>query len=286
MMLNKSMKMTKDGGQIAGWYAEEDPPTPPVAPKGLEIEIDGKKETLTPEDVVNLKKQQASATQKTQKVASIIKACERYGVEPDVFLSNAESSMALIHSLMEQGALDEEGNLIAGRVPASSEPPAPFSAQNPPMNQDGTDQLIKKALAGLGIDRLASRLEQIEADQNRLVRMQFEDKLLSEIEGLERADLPQVFALAKQDKERPITEHAKEVLRKKTEYMAGLEKKIASKYGVDIEEFNRNKLLEQSADGGAGALFKGKKFSFKGGKDAVTPKAAMREFFRYASKRG
>jgi hypothetical protein len=283
----KSLK-TKNGGFIGGWYAEEEPPAPPPEPPKLEIEIDGKKETLTAEDVLNLKKQQASATQKSQKAAAVLKACERYGVEPDMFLSNAEASIAIVHKLMEEGNLDEQGNLIAKALPPSEPPPRdPFG--DPPARPVGEEQTLKvveKALSNLGLDKLAERLDTFENTTSRLVRLRLEDKILAEHKGLSEEDLPEVFALARNDRSKTTREHAAAVEKKKLTKTEELEKAFAKKYGIDVDEFNRNKLLESEPDGGAAALFKGKKISFKGGDGAVTPKAAMREFWRRTKQIG
>lgn len=283
--MNKSLRVTKDGGQIAGWYVEETPPTPPPAPAAkMEIEIDGKKEVFTSEDVVNLKRQQASATQKTQKVASILKACEQYGVEPDVFLAQAEGSLALVQKLMEEGHLDETGNIVARALPPQGGnqpyvPPGQGEPPNPP------EDMLKKALEK-ALGPLPDRLKKLEDDNRRLIQMRLEDELLKANPELGRTDIKEVFARHRADPERGLFDHAKAIVGEKKETTGKIEQELIKKYGINVEEFNRNKLLEQEAEGGAAALFKGKKMSFKKGDNMVTPKSAMREFMSRSLHRG
>ena len=241
----------------------------------LVVDVGGEKKTFKAEDVTNLLSQQASATQKTQQVSAIMKACEKFGLEPEVFVSQAEGAFSVISDLIEKGYVDEQGNILEKK--ASNQDitfPTKAGDKIAGFSEDKVAALVAKAL-----EPIAKKLSAIEQDQTHLTRLRISDSIKGNFKNLEDKDISQLFAVAQGDRTKTLMQHAEEFSKKKDKDYLDTKKNIAKELGIDLVEFEANKLLEQDAKGGAGAMFKGKTFSFKKGKESLSPRQAMREFF-------
>lgn len=241
----------------------------------LSVEIDGAAKDFNVEDVKNLVSQQASATQKTQQVSAILKACEKFDLDPESFVGQAEGAFSVISDLIEKGLVDEQGTILQKKQGSDD---INFSKKTTDKNLDFSEgkilDLVTKALKPL-----TEKLGVLEQDQTQLTRLRINDSIKSKFKNLEDKDISQLFAIANSDRSKTLVQHAEELSNKKVVDHSDLRKKFAKEFGVDLTDFDANKLAEQDADGGAGAMFKGKAFSFKKGKDNVSPRKAMKDFF-------
>ena len=98
--------------------------------------------------------------------------------------------------------------------------------------------------------------------------------------NLNDEDVSRLLAIAGADRSKTLVQHAEEFSKKKIGDRASLRAEIAKEFGIDVTKFDANKLREQEAEGDIGALFKGKRFSFKKDKDSLSPKEAMVEYFK------
>ena len=239
---------------------------------GLEVEIDGEKKMFTVADVTNLISQQASATQKTQQVSSVLKACEKFGLEPDAFVDQAQGAFSVISDLIEKGLVDEKGNLVEKKGGTGINFPSAGNSNALPA-EDKLVGLVAKAL-----EPIIKKLGVLEQDQTQLTRLRISDSVKGKFKNLEDTDISKLFAVAGNDRSKTLMQHAEEISKQKVKEHSNLRGEFAKEFGVDLTRFDANKLNEQSADGGAGALFQGKKFSFKKKEGAITPKEATAEY--------
>lgn len=269
------------------------------APK-LTLEIDGEEKTFGADDVINLVKQQASATQSSQKAAPIIRAAERYGVDPEVLLQQAEGAFGLVSQLMDQGVINEKGELVqkgsASGDEGEDDPLATLfggakdkgKLEKDGQNSGGIDQtqflstvqrVVEKAL-----NPLQEKIKSLEQDQTSLVRSDIERKLRSKYEGLTSEDVDNILRQATRDGRKSLLDHAEQYVNGMKSREQQLREKHAKEFGIDLKEWEqRNKEREQHPDG-ISAVLKGRKVSFRGGKDTVHPRQALHEFMQRSQR--
>ncbi len=260
----------------------QDPPKDP--PTKLTVEVNGEMKEFGAEDIGNLVAQQASATQKTQQVASLLKAVEKYGATPESFLENAEGSFAVMNSLIEQGVIDPQGNVIKTE-PETNEPSVPpvvpgTPPATPPVVSKQAE-VTMKALLKESMGGLTEEVTRLREDNVLLMRLRLSDNAKAKFSNLEDDDIAKTFAVAERDKTKTFMEHAEGASKAKLEMYGKLEKDFAKKHGIDLEEVQRKKLIEQDPSSGISALFGEKKMSFKKGKDNVSPRTATQEYFKH-----
>lgn len=259
-----------------------------------EIEHEGK--VYTVEDVKNLLAGQKSATEKSQSVAGIVAAAQRYGVDVETYLSQAEGAFGVMNQLIEKGVIDRKGGVLQKKEEekrASAGQGDDLSRLFNEQNQQGQGgggsamdegkiaEIVAKALGPLteGMKTLGARVESVDKTQGDLIRLDLQKRIRKEHENLSEDDVSRVFGFAMKDDTKSLWDHAKEFSAKKTEETTKLRGEHAKEFGVNLETFDQNKLNQQSADGGAGAMFKEKKFSFDKKDDkTLSPLEAAKSF--------
>ena len=263
------------------------------------ITVEGK--DYSQEDVENLVKQGASATQKMQEVAGIKAAAEKYGVDVETYLGQAEGAFGVMSQLIADKVIDEKGNTIKveSKKPADEENLEGDVDLDKLFNLSGGDTkglkgvdkvaaIVAKALEPQleGMKKLGERVAAVDKTQGDMIRLNLEEKVMSKFPNLKPSDVSQVFGSAMQDRSKSLWEHAEVASKVKASDVNSLRETHAKEFGIDLEKFDENKLKEQDAGGGAGVMFKGKKFSFNakhGDKDAVTPAKAAAEYIEALS---
>jgi hypothetical protein len=259
------------------------------------IEVNGKE--YSKEDIQNILNQQKAATEKTQKVAAVLSAAQKYGVDVDTYLAQAEGAFDVVSNLIQNKVIDEHGKIIQARKELQVEDKVKGS-ENEDLakllnlssgetgalgGEDKIAAIVAKALSPHleGINKLAERVSAVDRTQGDMIRLQLEDKLSDKYPNLSKSDISQVFGSAMNDKSKSLWEHAEMLSKVRTAELGELRKKHAEEFGVNIDEFDANKMKEQEAGGGAGVLFQGKKFSFNakpGDENVIDPKKASIEF--------
>lgn len=266
---------TRSDGEFDFIYTEgeEDPPGS-KSDQTIVIEVDGEEKTFKSEDVQNLLSQQASATQKTQQVSAILKAAEKFDMKPEDFVSQAEGAFSVIAEMIDQGFVDEKGNILKKKADPKDIDFTPTPKdKNLGLPADKVADIVKKAL-----EPFVKKLDGLEQDQSQLTRLRIADSIKDSFKNLKDKDISQLFAIANSDRTKTLMQHAETLSKAKVTEQSLTREEIAKEFGIDVKKFDANKLLEQDAKGGASTMFKDKKFSFKKGKDSVTPRQAMHEF--------
>jgi len=255
------------------------------------IEVDGKE--YSAEDVKNILAQGATATQKAQEVAGVKAAAEKYGVDLETYMGQAEGAFGVMSELISAGIIDEKGNVIKKEEKGTpiKEPEGDELAKLfglPPGDTKVTGaakiaEIVQRALAPqLGeITKLAERVAAVDKTQGDMIRLNLEKEVGGKYPALKSHDISQVFARAMNDRSKSLWEHAEAVNAVRSAELASTRAIHAKEFGVDLTKFDENKLKEQEAGGGAGVIFKGKKFSFnakKGDEKAVNPRSAAIEY--------
>lgn len=269
------MKSKQHKMSAPGWYAEKEPTKD--APTEITIEIDGKPETLTAEDVVNLKAQQASATQKTQSVAAITQAAEKFGMTPEEYVAQAEGAFGVMGNLIDDGTIDNTGAKIVKTAPIVPADDKSFNLQPAPSKVEERVEKLEKLLSSI-----PGEFESLRQDQTHILRSDLQRQVQSKHPELNDDDVSRIFATAMNDpKKENVWQHAEKFVVKKTALRADDREKFATEFGIDLKQHDENKLRQASPEGAAAHIVKGKKLSFKRDSkdaDSVSPMQAAKEF--------
>jgi len=258
------------------------------SPGQIVVELeDGTKKELTHEDVKNLVAQQAALTQRSQQVSPLMKLCERYNVDGTTLASNAEAAFKVILDLQEKGVIDAEGNLVSSSgqpatTPQNQEPSSSFPV-TPPAGQgdkSGQSQGNIDPVAAKALRSLTERLDTLSRAQDALIKLTLETQIKTQYPDFTDDDVARVIAMSEHDKSGDLWSHAKKWSQTKKSLEQKAREKYAKEFGIDLEKFDENRLRQQEAEGGIALPFKGKKFSFKKGKDTLSPREAMRQHFK------
>jgi len=257
------------------------------------IQVDGKDYSV--EDVQNIIKQGASATQKAQEVAGVIAAAEKYGVDPETYIAQAEGAFGVMSQLIADKVIDEKGNILKVKVqePKDDELGGDddfMKLFNLPAGDTkslaGADKIAAIVTKALGsqfdeIKKLGERVTAVDKTQGDMIRLNLQEKVMAKFPVLKPSDVSQAFGSAMNDRSKSLWEHAEVLANVKAAELTSLRTTHAKEFGIDITKFDENKLKEQEAGGGAGVIFKGKKFSFdakEGDENAVSPRKAATEY--------
>lgn len=238
-------------------------------------------------DVQNMLSQLQSNTQTVQKVQSVINMCERYGLDPDQFVQQAEGAFTVVGNLIQDGVIDRQGNLVKpGQKAQAEDHGSGFQTHDQNLSPDA--KFLKDTFAQLKttMDGLGGKIKEMEEVQTSMLRDKFHEKIQRTYPMLSDDDISRVFSSAMRDKTKTLFQHAKEAAEYKKGVMGELRKKHAEEFGVNLDEFDQNKLHMQDPRGAAVARFQGKKFSLKPKEGAVTARDAMKEYFKHANVGG
>jgi len=239
------------------------------------VEIDGKQETFTADDVVNLKAQQAAATQKTQSVAAINAAAEKFGMSPEDYVAQAEGAFGVMGNLIDAGMIDNTGNVIEKKAPDVKLPDQNLNLQKTEPNV--LEQRLEK-LENI-LSSIPGEFETLKQDQTYMIRNDLQRQVQGKHPELNDDDVSRIFGTAMNDpKKGSVWQHAEEYVTKKTALRVEDRKNFAEEFGINLEQHDENKLRQASPEGAAAMVVKGKKLSFRGGKDSVSPIQATKEF--------
>lgn len=268
----------------------------------------GEKE-YTPEDITKLEgsvKELGTKAQTAEQRAESFKAveefCAKYNLDPAGLVENADGAFILTNRLIEEGIIDPSGKVLVsktapkGKGKETNDPPPDDDedldalleekgSKSTPGKAQKLEAIIQKALKG-SIEPLSKTLEELTTVQTGMLRDRWEQRIKEKFPNLESDDVSRVFRVAAEDKKHSLLEIAEAASKQKSTAMDSLRKKHAEEFGINLEEFDRNKLQEKGSEGGAAILAQGRKFSLSkrrmqdsGGK-LVDPKDASLEYLK------
>jgi hypothetical protein len=252
------------------------------------IKVDGEEKELTDEEVQALSDGQADTTQKLQSVAAVKAAAEKYGLSPEAYVQHAEGSFAISSKAIDEGLIDAEGNVIKKKVEEGT-PPGETLPGKPTAGLSDEDRAALKTLATVnkGLKDVSERITGLEDGQASMMKGRVVRDLRKLHPNLTAEDSARIIDTALRDKTKDVWEHGKDFSEAKKAGDADTRREILKGVGIDADEYDENKLKEQDAGGGAGALIAGKKVSFNAKKDdpnAIKPRHASLAYFQKVLK--
>jgi hypothetical protein len=239
---------------------------------------------VTAKDVENLLNQQASLTQESQKVAALRSVADKYGVNIDTYVKNAEGAIAIASKLMEEGVLDEHGNLVK-----KEEGKQLGVGDGNRLNLDGHQKTEIKPdprMDGLvkAIDEINKKLTTRDKDITSVMKLGLKRDIMAAHPELNDSEALAVLDKLQENPNKTVWEHAKEAVENKKTFERELEEKYAKTFGVDIEQFRKRNEQKIQGNEGASAIVGEKKIVFGSrkrlyDKDKVaTPREALVKF--------
>ena len=219
------------------------------------LEIDGS--TYTVDDVKNLKAQQASATQKTQEVAAVMKHINSLDMSVDDYVLESERVYGGVARLVRDGVIDEKLSVMR-RVP--EKPPGDdqtFDWNNLSVGGEKPKPNVGDAAMKSINDKMDSQnttINQLQKNNAMLLRVAIASKMISEHDDLTQDDAQHIIDISTSDQSKKIHEHIDEYRGKRKKMTSDIEAEVVKKYNINVEEFNANQLREQDAKGGAGGI--------------------------------
>jgi len=146
----------------------------------------------TAEQVAELVQAQATATQKSQESAALLQAAEKYGIDPKVYVEQAEGSFARMAELIQDGVIDEQGQVIKAPEPKIPKPGAPPIETRP--SETKALEIVARALK-----TLEGRVDTMADDQTSMIRMDIDKELRKKYQEFDGDDVSRLFGQAKVD---------------------------------------------------------------------------------------
>jgi len=253
----------------------------------IKIQEDGKEidKTLKAEDVKTLLAEHSELSGKIEKLSDFSKALERYGTDSSTYLSNAEAAFGVMSELVEKGLIDEQGNVIEkkGKGSDSGDKNDLFNFSQAGDNKEMSEKVaqIVSKVVGTKLGDLMKQVENLSSGQAGLFRAQLKGKIQEKYPSFSDNDVSKLFGIASTNPAKDLWAHAEEMAEKQKVSKDKDREKYAKEFGIDLKEFDANKLNEQDSKSGTIAALKGKKFVFSprakrlGDKDSVSPRDAM-----------
>lgn len=253
--------------------------------KEITIQIDGEEKILKTEDVQNLFGEHSDLKGKIEKVSNFGKTLEKYGTDQDTYLSNAEAAFGVISELTEKGLIDGQGNVIEKKTNDDSS-----LKKDDDLNFDfnftdkGSGDKVAQLVAKVVETKLGGLVKQVEdlsSGQAGLYRAQLKSAIQAKHSSFSDNDVSKLFGIASTNPTKDLWTHAEEMAKGKEKDSEDERSKYAKEFGVDLKEFDANKLNEQDGSGGSISVPEGKKLIFSprakrlGTKDSVSPREAM-----------
>ena len=200
----------------------------------------------------------------------------RYELTPEQLIEESSSAFALVSNLIEQGVIDKEGKVVR-RGEAPKAPPVEKKKED----GIGFSEEVMEQFLGKKLSPLVEEMKVLKTENARLTSFALHTEIKKRNPDISDDQVAQAINRASRDRSKTVIQHAEDVCKESGTKRSELEKEILIKYGIDP-----NSLPEQGGDATAGALFKGKKISFKGGENAVHPREATETFFSRLFKKG
>ena len=261
------------------------------AAEGISVKIGEETKIFTPDQVVEMAQRLEAAGLVEGVAAEISAAAGKYETDPTTYIKQAEGAFTAMTKLVSLGVIDEAGNVVQKKAKDNlkQDPPGPGDPTVLPKPDVKPDfkELVANAVKE-GLATLVKDIDQVKDDVGGMYRMDLEGKLQAKHPELDSDDISRIFGSAMNDQKKTLWEHAKEFSTTKAGKLSELKKTHAKEFGINLDEFEaRNKLKEQSAEGGAVVFTGGKTLSLSkrdrgkdASKDTVSPREAMMSFFK------
>lgn len=269
--------------------------------KGAEVEqkLDDAAVGKLVQEKADLSAKVTAAEGRSAKLKVVEEFAGKYGISPEDLIANAEGAFTLTSKLIESGVIDASGNVLERKGKGKEKEPEQRTTDDSDIDLDAllkgdtkgltgdakAAALVMKAL-GPTLSKVGKSLDELTTVQTGMLRNNWEMKIQGVYPNLTGDDVRKVFSEAAVKPKQGLLEIAKELSEAKSKTEGELRKKHAQEFGINVEEFDANKLKEKGSAGGAAGMFQGAKFTLSKrraameGSKFVDPTAATKEYLR------
>jgi len=191
------MPLTKgDGSQGAGVGQGDGSPTQ------IQITIGDETKMLSAAEVALAVNKANELDVTNEQFAGFKKVLTQYGINPEEYLRNSEASFALMNQLIEQGVIDEQGNVVEKKAPGVVPPTIPITPDEGKVAK--STQVVLDALTKVG-----ERINKLEDGQSNIYRRNISRDVKAVYSNLSDNDVSEALAKAQSDRSINFWDHVK-----------------------------------------------------------------------------
>jgi len=240
----------------------------------IQIQVGGETKTFTPQEIATVLEKAGNLERTVEQLSGFQKVITQYGIGPDEYLRNSEAAFAIANSLIEQGIIDQQGNII--KKGPGDQPKGESFKFTPGGDAGGGGNKQLEVIANT-LTKLTQQVTSLEEGQSNIYRRNIKRDVQATYPNLEDEDISKLLATAQRDRSKGFWAHAEELSKQKEVTTKQMEKthvkstiEALVKAGIipegkvdlsKLDEFDLNKLKEQDPSGGA-PVWEGKKFIF------------------------
>lgn len=235
--------------------------------------------SYTVDEVQDMMTTAQSLKKNAESVSAVLDVVNRYGVEPEVYVQQAQSAFAVMQDLIDQGIIDNEGNIIgkpADKDTKSHTPPEGTPPSRTPVPDNTGEKILE--IVRKAVEPLQQKIQTLESDQTAMLRMDMQRQVQAQFPNLDDGDVSRLFGTAMNDKTKTLLQHADAMSKAKSAREMDLRRKHAEEFGINLDEFDANKLHEQDSRGAAISMLGDRRPSFKDKK--TNPRKLMMDFMK------
>lgn len=178
-------------------------------PTQIQITVGDETKVLSAEEVALAVSKAGELDVTNEQFAGFKKVLTQYGINPEEYLRNSEASFALMNQLIEQGVIDEQGNVVEKKI-GDRKPVVP-----PIVPDEGkvtkSQQVVLDTLTKIG-----ERMVKLEDGQSNIHRRNINQDAKAVYPNLTDDDISKSLAKAQADRSVNFWDHVKVVSEEKT----------------------------------------------------------------------
>lgn len=246
----------------------------------LKIKVGGEEKEFTPEELGRFVEEHSKMSAKIEGVEAIHTAAAKYDLTPEEYVIQAEGSFGVMNNLLQNKVIDQSGKLI--KTEPKDTPPKDDDVDPNAPKLTKAEKVIMDSLNKIGtrLDEMEKGIDTANQDAVGLMRLRLQDKIKERYPDLDDESISKAIARSSSDKSKDVFKHAEDINKDRAASVESVQRAYAKEHGLDYEALAKAKEVnEENPDGGVGAMFQNKNFTFNPqGENDVSPQQAAKEF--------
>jgi len=181
-------------------------------PTQIEVKVGDETKVLSADEVTIALSKAKDLDAMKEDYAPFSKVLTQYGINLDEYLRNSEASFALMNQLIEQGVIDEQGNVIEKKAgEPKPTPPLVIPAKGAEGDPTRASQVVLDALTKIG-----DRMTALEEGQSNIYRRNIARDVKALHPNLDDGDISKLLAKAQSDRSKSFWDHVEVAAGEKT----------------------------------------------------------------------
>jgi hypothetical protein len=178
-------------------------------PTQIQITVGDETKIMSAEEVVLAVSKAGELDVTNEQFAGFKKVLTQYGINPEEYLRNSEASFALMNQLIEQGVIDEQGNVVEKKI-------GDVLPKVPPVVPDEGKVTKSQQVVLDTLTKIGERMVKLEDGQSNIHRRNISRDVKAVYPNLTDDDVSKSLAKAQADRSVNFWDHVKVVSEEKT----------------------------------------------------------------------